>query len=204
MIFRVRSLTSDTDIDDFLIQGDDPEPLAQVVFQNVMPFAVPLALPVTDTTSIAAAIPNAISLEATLTAALGQSQRPSLDAGLTALAHGASVTTPLFPVVGGLSVGHAPGSISPDGHYVTIDATARDGDGAALLLQLQAIGLQKGGSFKGMASGLMPIDQVDALLGIANLAHARESGGMSRAGLVTAQADVSMRADIARSTFGFD
>ena len=57
MIFRVRSLTFDTDIDDFLIQGDDPEPLAQVVFQNVMPFAVPLALPVTDTTSIAAASP---------------------------------------------------------------------------------------------------------------------------------------------------
>jgi hypothetical protein len=55
-----------------------------------------------------------------------------------------------------------------------------------------------------MASGLLPVDQVDALLEIANLAHARESGWISRAGQVTAQADVSMRADIARSTFGFD
>jgi hypothetical protein len=51
---------------------------------------------------------------------------------------------------------------------------------------------------------LLPVDQVDALLEIANLAHARESGWISRAGQVTAQADVSMRADIARSTFGFD
>ncbi len=127
---------------------------------------------------------------------------PTLDAGLQMLAHAASgATTPLFPTVG---ICHAPNAISPDGQYVTIDAVAADGDGAALLLQLQAIGLQNGGSFKSMASGLLPVDQVDALLGIANLAHARESGWISNAGLVTTQADVSLHADIARTTFGFD
>src|SRR5262249_8644499 len=73
-------------------------------------------------------------------------------------------------------VAHAPHAISTDGRYVTIDAIAADGNGAALLAQLQAIGLEHGASFKSMASGLLPIDKVGALLGLSDLAHASESG----------------------------
>jgi hypothetical protein len=127
-----------------------------------------------------------------------------LDAGLLALYQNASA--PAAPSMGAasLSVAHAPNAISADGKYVTIDAIAADGNGTALLGQLQAIGLQDGASFKGIASGLLPVDQVGALLGVSDLAHASESGMITHAGLVTSQGDVSMHADTGRSTFGVD
>jgi Subtilase family len=132
-----------------------------------------------------------------------------LDAGLLALYQNASAMA--APSMGAASlavassgVAHAPNAISADGKYVTIDAIAADGNGAALLSELQAIGLQDGASFKGIASGLLPVDQVGALLGMADLIHASESGMITHAGLVTSQGDVSMHADTGRSTFGVD
>jgi hypothetical protein len=72
-----------------------------------------------------------------------------LDAGLLALYQNASA--PAAPSMGSasLSVAQAPNAISADGKYVTIDAIAADGNGAALLGQLQAIGLQDGASLQG-------------------------------------------------------
>jgi Subtilase family len=132
-----------------------------------------------------------------------------LDAGLLALYQNGSATAP--PATGAASFGaasfgvaHAPNAISTDGRYVTIDAIAADGNGAALLAQLQAIGLQHGASFKGMASGLLPLDKVGALLDVSDLAHASESGMITHAGLVTSEGDASMHADTARSIFGVD
>jgi hypothetical protein len=143
-------------------------------------------------------------------AAAAKSGAPSiLDAGLLAWYQNASATA--APSMGAASLGvassgvaHAPHAISADGKYVTIDAIAADGNGAALLSELQAIGLQHGASFRGIASGLLPVDQVGALLGVADLIHASESGMITRAGLVTSQGDVSMHADTGRSTFGVD
>jgi subtilase family protein len=142
--------------------------------------------------------------------AAAKSGAPSvLDAGLLALYQNASATA--APSMGAASLGvassgvaHAPNAISADGKYVTIDAIAADGNGAALLSELQAIGLQDGASFKGIASGLLPVDQVGALLGVADLIHASESGMITHVGLVTSQGDVSMHADTGRSTFGVD
>jgi probable HAF family extracellular repeat protein len=132
-----------------------------------------------------------------------------LDAGLLALYQNGSATA--APPGGAASFGassfgvaHAPNAISGDGRYVTIDAIAADGNGATLLVQLQAIGLEHGASFKGMASGLLPVDKVGALPGISDLAHASESGMMTHAGLVTSESDASMHADTARSIFGVD
>jgi hypothetical protein len=127
-----------------------------------------------------------------------------LDAGLLGLYQNGSATPAPASGTGSfgaasLGVAHAPNAISADGRYVTIDATAADGNGAALLAQLQAIGLQHGASFKSMASGLLPVSKVGALLGIPDLAHASESGMITHAGLVTSQGDVSMHADTARS-----
>jgi Subtilase family len=143
-------------------------------------------------------------------AAAAKSGAPSvLDAGLLALYQNASATA--APSMGAASlavassaVAHAPNAISADGKYVTIDAIAADGNGAALLSELQAIGLQHGASFRGIASGLLPVDQVGALLGVSDLIHASESGMITHAGLVTSQGDVSMHADTGRSTFGVD
>jgi hypothetical protein len=42
--------------------------------------------------------------------------------------------------------GQLPRSINADGQYVTIDATAKDGDGATLLAELQDLGLVAGTS----------------------------------------------------------
>ncbi|MGC1464341.1 MAG: FG-GAP-like repeat-containing protein, partial [Pseudolabrys sp.] len=97
-----------------------------------------------------------------------------------------------------------PGSIHGSGQFVTIDATAKDGNGATLLTGLAAIGLQQGGSFGNMASGILPVEQIGALLTVSDLSFARESGSGFSAGSVTNQADHAILADTARSTFAVD
>ena len=97
--------------------------------------------------------------------------------------------------------------------YVTVDITARNGDGASLLPLLQQAGLQNGESFAGMVSGVISTSHLDALraaLGGAadgkadDLGFARVSVMMTHAGTVTTQADSAEHADLARSTYGFD
>jgi hypothetical protein len=94
------------------------------------------------------------------------------------------------------------GAITPDGQYVVIDATARDGSGAALLDQLETLGLLGGASFGTMASGWLPVSQLGAMASLSDLQFARESMMMSHAGSVTTQADHSLLSDIARGSFG--
>jgi hypothetical protein len=60
-----------------------------------------------------------------------------------------------------------PGSIH--GKYVTIDAVAKDGNGAELLAELRRLGLADGAFYGGMASGEMPIAKLGALTHLANL-----------------------------------
>src|SRR5215469_15715453 len=68
------------------------------------------------------------------------------------------------------------GAIDAAAGLVTIDATAKDSDGATLVAQWQNIGLIDGGSFGSMASGLLPVSQIPALLQLGDLSFARESG----------------------------
>jgi Ca2+-binding RTX toxin-like protein len=95
--------------------------------------------------------------------------------------------------------------------YVSIDVIAKNGDGASLLPQLQAAGMIDADSFKGVASGEMPVDKLGALQtllagsgasGMIGYAHA--SGFITRAGLVDTQADQAEHADTARATYGVD
>ena len=94
------------------------------------------------------------------------------------------------------------GSISADGQYVVIDATAADGNGSSLLGDLQQIGLIGGASFGAMASGWLPVDQIATLAGLSDLNFARESVMTSNVGSVTTQADHALAADATRSTYG--
>jgi len=94
------------------------------------------------------------------------------------------------------------GSISENGQYVVIDATAADGNGSSLLHDLQQIGLIGGSSFGAMASGWLPIDQIETLAGLSGLNFARESVMTTNVGSVTTQADHALAADTARSTYG--
>jgi Ca2+-binding RTX toxin-like protein len=102
------------------------------------------------------------------------------------------------------SIESLPGALDAGAGYVTIDATAKDQDGAALLAELQAIGLQDGGSFGSMASGLLPIGELASLLKLSDLGFARESGYLSSAGSVMNQGDHAMLADVARANYGVD
>ena len=88
--------------------------------------------------------------------------------------------------------------------YVTLDVTAKDGDGAALLHQLQSVGLVGGSSYGAMASGLLDVSALAQLYSVADLGFARESGSLSHAGVVTTQADHAQHDDIARAAFGLD
>ena len=124
-----------------------------------------------------------------------------LDTELSALYFNAlSDTTAMAVLAAGLA---APAEASAP-QYVVIDATATDGNGAALLAALAAIGLQQCGSFGSMASGLLPVDHIASLLTLSDLSFVRTSGFVSGAGSVTTQADVSLHADTARSTYAVD
>jgi hypothetical protein len=99
-----------------------------------------------------------------------------LDAGLQALAVGGAATSALATgsggVAGGLSLAHISGAVSAEGQFVTIDAIAVDGDGAGLLSHLEATGLKDGSNFEGVASGLLPVNQVGELMSVSDLAGA--------------------------------
>ncbi|GGE78081.1 S8 family serine peptidase [Sphingomonas prati] len=102
------------------------------------------------------------------------------------------------------SVEQIANAITADGKYVLIDTTARDGNGAGLLAELQGLGLKGGSSYGAVASGYIAVDQIGALTTATNLLAARESGFTSSVGLVTTQADSTMAADTARATYGVD
>jgi len=85
---------------------------------------------------------------------------------------------------------------------VVIDATASDGDGATLLQQLDAIGLQRGGSYGGDVSGILPDADVAKLPQIADLAHVYEDGATVDAAPIPDNAAVGMDVDDAASTYG--
>ncbi len=93
------------------------------------------------------------------------------------------------------------------GHtYVTIDAHAKDGDGAALLTELQSLGsgFLHGSSYEGIASGQVEVSQLGSLLHMADLSSAHESGHITDAGLVTSQAVQAEAVDTANNEFGLD
>ena len=58
------------------------------------------------------------------------------------------------------------------GAHVAIDATAADGDGAALLAQLEALGLKNGAAWQDVVSGYLPQTAIGALEDLPMLATA--------------------------------
>jgi len=74
-----------------------------------------------------------------------------------------------------LTAAIAPQPAGTNSSVLAIDATASDGDGVALLAQLQAIGLQVGSSFGSVASGYLPTDDVAQLQDVADLGFARKA-----------------------------
>ncbi len=93
-------------------------------------------------------------------------------------------------------------AFTADHQYVLIDTTAKDGNGAALLAQLQGLGLKGGSSYGAVASGYLPVSEIPHLTATANLGFARESGVHSSVGVVTTQADSAQAADEARADYG--
>ncbi|MBV9702286.1 MAG: S8 family serine peptidase, partial [Methylobacteriaceae bacterium] len=87
---------------------------------------------------------------------------------------------------------------------ITIDATAQDGDGAALLARLQALGLEQGSSFGAVASGLLPVGDLKALTGLAGLAFVQQDGLVADAAQIPPQAAEGMQATSVKTTFGVD
>ncbi len=140
-------------------------------------------------------------LDTQLTALLVESAAPSSDSARAAN----GVSEGLRSFLG--SVNHYANAMSTDAsgrRFVVIDTIAQDGDGAALLAQLNLLGLQYGSSYGKVASGLLPVDALGSLAALGNLLSARESGMAVNAGLVTTQADIALKADEARATYGVD
>jgi hypothetical protein len=89
-------------------------------------------------------------------------------------------------------VSQGPGNAS--GKYVTIDVESKDGNGAALLGELETIGLVNGSSFAGLASGDLPIYAIGALAGLSDFSFAREDGAVVGAAAIPPQAAQALAA----------
>ena len=94
-----------------------------------------------------------------------------------------------------------PTIVLPAGPNVTIDAIAKDGDGAALLSELQSIGLTSGASFHGDASGQLPIASIGLLTGLQDLLSASASHLSFSAAPIPPQASQALHADTAQTQF---
>ncbi|WP_306253248.1 Ig-like domain-containing protein [Parvularcula sp. IMCC14364] len=90
------------------------------------------------------------------------------------------------------------------GEHVVVDVTARDGNAAALLEELEELGLQYGAAFGGLVSGLLPVAALGALEAAQHVRYASASLMKTNTGSVTNQGDAAMLADDARATFSVD
>jgi Ca2+-binding RTX toxin-like protein len=79
--------------------------------------------------------------------------------------------------------------------FVTIDAAATDGNGAALLAALQALGLQGGAAYGASVSGLMPLDALDEMAGLDALKFARPAYVDFNTGSVLSQDVAALHGD---------
>ncbi len=96
-------------------------------------------------------------------------------------------------------------SVGLDGRqYVTIDASAADGNGANLLAQLDGLGLQHGASYGAMASGQIAVGELGALANVSDLRGASEAGFMLNVGAAQSQAVHAEAADTAQTTYSVD
>ncbi len=84
------------------------------------------------------------------------------------------------------------------GDKVVIDAIAAV-DAEALLLELEALGLENGSAFGHVVSGMLPVSALADAAALDSLQFARPGAAMAQVGSVTSQGDRSMKADEARS-----
>lgn len=93
-----------------------------------------------------------------------------------------------------------------EGNSIAINAVANsEQEGQTLLQSLQTLGLTKGRVLKQQVSGYLPINKLDDLKNVPALRFARPSyKPIHNVGAVTSQGDVSMRSNIARTTYNVD
>jgi hypothetical protein len=89
------------------------------------------------------------------------------------------------------------------GNRVVVDAVA-SGDPAALLTDLEALGLQNATAYGRIVSGQLPIDAIDNLDALASLNFVWPAYSITNVGLVTSQGDAAMHSDDARVMWGVD
>jgi len=91
-----------------------------------------------------------------------------------------------------------------NGESVVIDVTAADRDGAALLAELEALGLENGASYGAVVSGLLPLSAIREVALLETVQFARVSAAVSNVGDVTSQAVQGLKADDIMAMYGVD
>ncbi|MEM8897105.1 MAG: HYR domain-containing protein [Bacteroidota bacterium] len=90
-----------------------------------------------------------------------------------------------------------------ENEYVLIKAIGKAGT-SQLKAELEAIGLQQTSVFGEEISGYIPLRSVNKLASLGSLSYIRTSLRTTNAGLTGNQADIALKTDIARSTYGVD
>ena len=87
--------------------------------------------------------------------------------------------------------------------HVVVDAVA-SGDVEILKADLVSLGMQRAVAFGRIVSGELPLLAIPVAAALASLRFAQSAVFITNAGAVTSQGDLSMRTDVARTTFGVD
>lgn len=135
---------------------------------------------------------------ATLTGEYLSKSGSKVSSSLISLSANSGNSTELFPGVQANS-----SHLQIYGGHVVIDAIASDNTDA-LYSDLLGLGLQNGSKYGSFVSGLLPLDAISSMDSLSSLKFARPAQFLSNVGATTSQADISMRANVARSTFGVD
>jgi RTX calcium-binding nonapeptide repeat (4 copies)/Subtilase family len=92
-------------------------------------------------------------------------------------------------------------SLNANAGYVVVDATASS-DSSKLLSDLRSIGLLQGSSYGRVVSGLLPINAIDDVSGLASLKSIQPAyKSITNVGAVNSQGDLGLRANVARTNF---
>lgn len=114
-----------------------------------------------------------------------------------------AAATPIDKTASGVDSPLEDASVQTIDGLIVVDISTH-GDAAELLVELEALGLQRGTAFGHVVSGLLPVEALPGVAASGAVVSIQPSVAMTNVGLVTSRGDVSMGTDVARGELPVD